>query len=201
MFGMIVTYWPSTEPSIKRCDCVNRRCIRSKISEIILTCGRSWIRCRKQVNVKQFYNQMWQTAWVSSLRVSSRQWVSVSWSCRDKLGIRCRRENQFQTEDLGPQDPGWAAQQNEEEVLLWSEELGVNVWQSFSVSNSPLTHNQHQPFRNPFENKVREVYFSKKVCSFVIIVDYVSAWICILIVVSWLYNILLSPALHKGGAI
>ena len=34
-----------------------------------------------------------------------------------------------------------------------------------SVSNSPLTHNQHQPFRNPFENKVWEVYFSKEVCS------------------------------------
>ena len=30
-----VTYWPSTEPSIKRCTCVNKRnrCIRSKISE------------------------------------------------------------------------------------------------------------------------------------------------------------------------
>ena len=29
-----VTYWPSTEPSIKRCTCVTgRRCIRSRISE------------------------------------------------------------------------------------------------------------------------------------------------------------------------
>ena len=83
---------------------------------------------------------------------------------------------------------GWAAQQNEEEVLLWSEELGANMWQSLSVSNSPLTHNQHQPFRNPFENKVWEVYFSKEVCSFVIIFDYASACICIRIVVSWLCN-------------
>ena len=54
-----------------------------------------------------------------------------------------------------------------------------------SVSNSPLIHN---PFRNPFKNKVREVYFSKEVCLFVIIVDYVSAYICICIVVSRLYN-------------
>ena len=40
-----------------------------------------------------------------------------------------------------------------------------------SVSNSPLSH-------NPFENKVWEVHFSKEVCSFVIIFDYVSAYIC-----------------------
>ena len=48
-----------------------------------------------------------------------------------------------------------------------------------------------QPFGNPLatlSNKVWEVYFSKEVCSFVIIVDYVSACICIRIVVSWLYN-------------
>ena len=76
-----------------------------------------------------------------------------------------------------PQDPGWAAQQNEEEVLLWSEELGVNMWQSVSVSNSPLTHNQHQPFRNSFENKVWEVYFLKKrVRSFIEI--RILCWLC-----------------------
>ena len=33
--GPLVTYWPSTEPSIKRCTCVNKRnrCTQSKISE------------------------------------------------------------------------------------------------------------------------------------------------------------------------
>ena len=37
-YEMIVTYWPSTEPSIKRCTCVNKqrnsrnRCIRSRMS-------------------------------------------------------------------------------------------------------------------------------------------------------------------------
>ena len=61
------------------------------------------------------------------------------------------------------------------EVLLLSEELGVN---------SPLTHNRFATF----SNKVWEVYFSKEVCSFVIIVDYVSACICIRIVVLRLYN-------------
>ena len=66
-----------------------------------------------------------------------------------------------------------------EEVLLWSEELGVNMWQSLSVSNSLLKHDQHQPFRNPFANKVWEVYFYKEVCSFVIWSrHYVSVNIC-----------------------
>ena len=183
-----VTYWPSTEPSIKRCTCVTgSRCIRSRMSEyhrdiwtwlnsvqMRTPTGSRWTK-------KQLYNQVPQTAWVSS----------VQFELQFQLGIRCRSENQFQTEGLGLQDPGWAAQQNEEEVLLWSEELGVNMWQSLSVSNSPLTHNQHQPFRNPFANKVWEVYFSKEVCSVVIIVDYVSACICIRTVVSWLYNILI----------
>ena len=57
-----------------------------------------------------------------------------------------------------------------------------------SLSPSP-NHLSHITNINPFENKVWEVYFYKEVCSFVIIVDYVSACICIRIVVSWLYNI------------
>ena len=85
------------------------------------------------------------------------------------LEIRCRSESQRQTEGLGHQDPGWAAQQNEKEVLLLSEELGVNMLQSLF----PLQLTSHtQLFRNPFENKVWEVYFSKEVCAFVIIFDY-----------------------------
>ena len=59
-----------------------------------------------------------------------------------------------------------------------------------SLFNLQLTsHTQY--FRNPFatlSNKVSEVYFSKEVCSFVIIVNYVSACICIRIVVSRLCN-------------
>ena len=37
--------------------------------------------------------------------------------------------------------------QKRKEVLLWSEEHGVNMWQSVSVSNSPLTYKQHQHIR------------------------------------------------------
>ena len=73
---------------------------------------------------------------------------------------------------------------NEEEVLLWPEELGVNMWQSIPVSNSLLTHKQYQPFRNPFRNKVREVYFSKEVCSFVSL----KSSLCLIIFRLYLYT-------------
>ena len=114
----------------------------------------------KQVGVKQSYNQVPQTAWVSQFS-SSRSWSqfssSRSWS---QLGTRSRIESQRQTEGWGPQ---WLTveqpRQDEKEVLLWSEEIWVNMWQSVPVSNSPLTHNQHQPFRKPFVDKVWEVYF------------------------------------------
>ena len=148
---------------------------------------------RKQVHVKKLYNQVPQTAWVCSARVAvavgvrDRQTVisgQFELKFQSHLEIGCpRSENQLQTEG-----PGWAAQQNEEEELRWSEELGVNMWQSLSVSNSPLTHNQHQPFRNPFENKVWEVYFSKEVCSFVHWSCHVSAYIRIYYVYVYMYG-------------
>ena len=126
---------------------------------ITLTCGHGWIRCKcnahkKQVGVGRLYNQVPQMAWVSwslscSCSSSSRQ---SSWSCSSRqwvpfaVGARCRSESQHQTEGFGPQDPGWAAQQNEEEVPLWSEELGVNMWPSIP---SP-THLSHITNINPF---------------------------------------------------
>ena len=88
-----------------------------------------------------------------------------------------RSENQLQTEGLGPQDTGWAAQQNEEEVLLWSEELGVNMWQ-FVLSPTELSHITNiNPFATLSRIKCERYFFSKEVCSFIIIVDYVSAYI------------------------
>ena len=36
----------------------------------------------------------------------------------NQLEIRCGRENQH-PERLGPQAPGWAAQENGKEMLLW----------------------------------------------------------------------------------
>ena len=174
--SVCVTYWSSTELSIRRCTSVNNRCIRSKISGYHLDLWTSWIQCNcnahwKQVDIKQLYNQVPQTAWVS--------WSS---SCSS------RQREPAPDRGLRPSGP-WLSSPAE-----WGRSAAIlrGTWDQYvavcAVSNSPLTHNQYQPFCNPFENKVWEVYFSKEECSFVIIVDDVSAYICIRIVVSWLYN-------------
>ena len=53
---------------------------------------------KKKVNVEQLYNSV------------HRKF--------NQLKIRCGRENQH-PERLGPQAPGWAAQENGKETLLW----------------------------------------------------------------------------------
>ena len=108
-----VTYWPSTEPSTKRCTCVNKqrnsgnRCIRSKISE--------------------YHLDLW--TWLNSVQMrtpTGNRWVSNNYITRchrrlesvrasefqSQLEIGCpRSENQPLTENLGPSvTPGWAAQ-------------------------------------------------------------------------------------------
>ena len=100
-----VIYWPSTEPSIKRCTSVNKQ--------------------RKQVDARQLYSYVPQTAWVSS---------GWSWS---QLGTRCRIESH-----------DWAAPASMgEKCCCGQKNFGSIYKQSVSVSISPLTHNQHQPFR------------------------------------------------------
>ena len=72
------------------------------------------------------------------------------------------------------------------------------TWGQYVAVCSRLQLTSHtQPFRNPFKNKVWEVYFSKEVCLFVIIVDYVSAYICIRIVLSQVYNIFFLSCIHS----
>ena len=133
----------------------------------------------KQVGIKQLYNQVPQTAWVS--------WSSVSWS----LSCSSRQWEPAPDRGLGPSGPRLSS------PAEWGRSAAIvrGSWCQYvavcSVSNSTLTHNQYQPFRNPFENKMWEVYFSKVLCSFVIIVNYVSACICIRIVVSWLCNMVI----------
>ena len=98
--GSTVTYWPLTQPSIKKQVHSVEDIGVSPWPVDMVEFGVD--AHRKQVGVKQLYNQVPQTAW-------------VSWS--QLVGVR-GSENQLQTEGLGPQDPGWAAQKNEEEVLL-----------------------------------------------------------------------------------
>ena len=128
-----VIYWPSTEPSIKRCTCVNKQ----RNSGSRWTWDNGITKCHRRLG---------------SVPVG----VGVSW------GTRCQRENQLADWGLAAlSDPRLSnLSQDDEELLLWSEEL----WCS-SLSTSP-THLSHITI-NPFENKVWEIYFCKEVCSLV----------------------------------
>ena len=70
---------------------------------------------------------------------------------------------------LGPQAPGWAAQENGKEMLLWPEEWG-SIFCNSVQSPTYLPHSK--TFRNPFEPfQIKwEVYFSKELCPLVFIV-------------------------------
>ena len=90
------------------------------------------------------------------------------------LKIRCWNAEHV-LERLGLQAPGWAAQENGKETLLWPKE-----WGSICCSSvQPPTHLSHSKiFSNPFEHfQVKwEVYFSKEKCPLVVIVS--SLWFC-----------------------
>ena len=53
----------------------------------------------------------------------------VQFSLESVVAVR-GSENQLSAEGWALRDPGWAAQQDEKEVLLNTEELGVNMLQS-----------------------------------------------------------------------
>ena len=138
----IVVYWPTTRPGCqnRKCTYVNNRCIRSRNIRIItLTMdGLSECNCdahRKKVDIELLYN---------SLTGNQLIWRP------DQLGTRCGKESQH-PERLGPQAPGWAAQENGKETRLWPNWVGVNILQFYSVSNS-LSH-------TTLSNKVRGIFF------------------------------------------
>ena len=125
------------------------RCIRSKISGYHLDLWTGWIRCncdahKKQVGVKQLYNKVLQTAWVSwsqlqlDLSCSSRQWEPA----RDRVLAA-----------LSDPPSEWER----------SEAIVRGTWGQYvagcSVSNSPLTHN---PFATLSRIKCERYIFIKK---------------------------------------
>ena len=145
--------------------------------------------------VKDIGISPWPVGWLNSVQMrmpTGSRWVSnnyitrchrrlesVSLSCSlssscSQLGTRCPCESQLQTEGLGPQWPTVEQpSQDAKEMLLWSEEPWVNMLQSVPVSNSPLTHNQHQPFRIKCE---RYIFIKKCVHSFIKVRHY--CWLC-----------------------
>ena len=98
---------------------------------------------KKQVDVKQLYNQVPQTAWVSwSSSCSSRQWEPVP------------------DRGIGPSGPRLSS------PAEWGRSTAIvrGTWGQYvavcSASNSPLTYNQYQLFR---EKSVKSLFFSRTV--------------------------------------
>ena len=137
--------------------------------------GRDWVGVELLYNsVHRKFNQSWRNDAVEETapsRSGPRDPRLSSWRS-DELAIRWVGEKMLEWEHvperLGPQAPGWAAQENGKETRLWPIE-----WRSISCSSvrSPTpSHTQ------PFEIKW-EVYFSKELSSLVFIVSLL--WLCL----------------------
>ena len=108
--------------------------------------------------------------WMSNYYITRCTGSSISWRS-DELEKRCGRENQH-PKRLGSQTPGWAAQENGKETLLW---LYVR---SPTPSHSKTFSNRFEPFQIKWE-----VYFSKELCrSSLLCRSYDSACMCVCIV-------------------
>ena len=182
-FSQSVTYWPSTEPSIKRCTCVNKRknsetgAYGRRYRNFILTCGRRWIR--------------W---WWQMRTPTGSRWVS------DNYITRCHRRFEPVAVPVGDRMPaewelapdrgvgptvthGWAAQpEYERSAAMVRRTLGQYV----AVCPCLQLTSHTQPTSTLLRIKCERYIFIKKcVHSFieaVTIVGYVSAYICICIV-------------------
>ena len=180
-----VIYWPSTEPSIKRCTCVNKRknsetgASSRRYRNITLTCGRGWIRWWWQMRSptgSRWMSDKYITRCHRRLgSVAVPVGVGVSW------GTRCQRESQRQTEGFEPSvTHGWAAQKCWKKCCYGQKNFGS----IFSSLSSSPTHLSHTININPCENKVWEIYFYKEVCSFV----HWSSSLCLIMFCLYLYT-------------
>ena len=153
-------YWPTTRAGCqnRKCTCVNNRCIWSRNIRIITLTMDRLNECeivtptRRRWAINYYITQCtgnsisWrqdavekastQQSGPSGSRLSSCSWGS------DELEIRCSRENQH-TERLGPQAPGWTAQENGKETQLWPIEWG-SIYRSSVRSPTP---SHTQPFQ------------------------------------------------------
>ena len=133
-----VVYWPTTRPGCKnrKCTCVNNRCIRSRNIRIITLTMDRLNECEIVTSTRR--------------RCALNYYITVHRKF-NQLEIRCSRESQL-SERLGPQAPGWAAQENGKEMRLWPIE-----WGSICCSCVRFPTPSHtQPFQIKWE-----VYFSK----------------------------------------
>ena len=139
-----VVYWPTTRPGCqnRKCTCVNNRCTRSRNIRIITLTVDRLNECEIVTPTRRRCTLNY---YITQCTGNSISWGSDEWV------IWCGWENQH-PERLGPQAPGWAAQENGKETRLWPIEWGTICCSS--VRSPTPSHTQ------PLQIKW-EVYFSK----------------------------------------
>ena len=119
---------------------------------------------RKQVSIKQLYNQVPQTAWVSSVPVA----VGISWGQDASVRIS------LQTEGLRPSmTHGWAAQPGRKRSAAMVRTLGQYV----AVCPRLQLTSHTQPTSTLSRIKCERYIFYKEVCSFIHWVR-ILCWLC-----------------------
>ena len=177
-----VTYWPSTEPSIKRCTCVNKqrnsgnRCIRSKISKYHLDLW-TWLN---SVQMRTPTRSRWvSNNYITRRRLGGSQFEfssSCSWS---QLGTRCQRENQLADWGLAaPTDPRLSSPARMRKKCCYGQRNFGSICCSLSPSPTHLSHiTNFNPFATLSRIKCEKYIFIKKcVRSFIEVVHY--CWLC-----------------------
>ena len=135
---LIVIYWTSTEPSNKRCTCVHKR----------RNSGSRWT----WDNYITRYHR-----WLGSVPVGVG--VGVRWEQDASVRIS------LQTEGLRSSvTHGWATPAKMKKKCCYGQKNFGSIYSSLFPSPTHLSHTTNI---NPFENKMREIYFYKEVCSFV----------------------------------
>ena len=159
-----VTYWPSTEPSIKRCTCVNKRknsktgASGRRYRNITLTWGRGWIR-----------------GWWQMRTHTGSRWMS------DNYITRCHRRLESVPVPVGDRMPaewdpapdrghgpsvthGWVAQPEwGRSAAMVRRTLGLYV----AVCPRLQLTSHTQPISTLSRIKYKRYIFYKEVCSFV----------------------------------
>ena len=159
-----VTYWPSAEPSIQK-----QVHPIEDVEDVTLTCGRVEFGAHATPTGSRWTSDNYTTRWVSW-----SQLFGVSWLEFEAVKTSSRQRA------CSPQWPPVEQLRRMRKKYCYSQRnLGSICCSLFRLQLTSHT----QPFR-----EVWEVYFSKEVCSFVILVENISGYICIRIVVSRLYN-------------
>ena len=133
---------------------------------------------RKQVCIRQLYNQVQQTAWVSQFELVSSSQFSSSRSC-SQLGTRCQRENQLADWGLEAfSDPRLSSPARMRKKCCYGQKNFGSIYSSLSPSPTHLSHTTNtNPFATLSRIKWQRYIFIKKcVRSFIEVVHY--CWQC-----------------------